>query len=98
MSEQELVDKTAELETKVNLLVESYIQARERIYYLEKENHQLQDTIKNLAEEAENFQKQQKNTNIVDNSEEKNESLEQLKKQVNAYIKLIDKCIAQLDS
>ena len=98
MEEDKLITETIKLEEKTKQLINAYIQAKEKIYFLEKENVRLLSKIKNIEEELENFQNQQKNTKLAQDTEEKNESLKELKAQINVYLKLLDSCIDNLDS
>lgn len=98
MKEKELISQINLLEGKVNQLVGAYIQSKERIYYLEKENNKLQNSVQLLEEEVEELNKLHNNMVKEEAEKQENHSLEQVKKEINSYIKLIDKCIEHLDS
>jgi len=99
MNETNLAKQTDELEEKVNILVRAYMKLRETSYFAEKENKILKEKNAALQEELKKLKNHQKNSKIVVDSEGKEgiESVEQVKKQINSYVKMLDKCIAHLD-
>jgi len=98
MNDLNLITQTDELEKKVNLLIRAYINIREKFYYLQKDNKKLKEKNIALEEELKKLINQQKNSKIVSGSEEGKESVEQIRKQINSYVKMLDECIDQLDN
>jgi chromosome segregation ATPase len=84
------------LERKILVLLNEHKSLKEEINSLKTENQDLKDSIKAREEQLSNFKNQIKISKIVDNLNPEDESVSELKRKVDDYIREIDKCIAYL--
>jgi chromosome segregation ATPase len=84
------------LERKILVLLNEHKSLKEEINSLKTENQDLKDSIKGREEQLSNFKNQIKISKIVDNLNPEDESVSELKRKVDDYIREIDKCIAYL--
>ncbi len=96
MNSEYLSEQADDLERKIKVLVNKYIQLKESAYFLEKENNALKEYTAALVEENKKLKIPQKNGKIVDDNVEEKETVVALKEQVSSYIVLIDECIDRL--
>ena len=96
MNSEYLSEQADDLERKIKVLVNKYIQLKESAYFLEKENNALKEYTAALVEENKKLKIPQENDIIVDDNVEEKETVVALKEQVSSYIVLIDECIDRL--
>jgi hypothetical protein len=84
------------LERKLLILVNEHKNLKEELRTLKTENQELKSAIKSRDEQIFSFHNQLKITKIVDNLHPEDESVSELKRKVDDYIREIDKCIAHL--
>jgi len=96
MHSEYLSEQADDLERKIKVLVNKYIELKESSYFLEKENNSLKEYAAALVEENKKLKIPQKNGKIVEDSVEEKETVIELKKQVSSYIVMIDECIDRL--
>lgn len=84
------------LERKLVVLINEHKKLKDQITALEGENSQLRQSLHTRDEQLDNFKNQIKITKIVDYISPEDESVSELKKKVDDYIREIDKCIAHL--
>jgi predicted RNase H-like nuclease (RuvC/YqgF family) len=96
MDQDLLKTNLAGLERKILVLVSEHTKLKEQIEKLEAENRDLKGAVKARDEQIIGFHNQLKITKIVDNLNPEDESVLELKKKVDEYIREIDKCIAHL--
>jgi chromosome segregation ATPase len=96
MDQEQLKSNLNGLERKLLILVNEHKGLKEELKALKTQNHELKSAIKTRDEQISSFHNQLKITKIVDNLHPEDESVSELKKKVDDYIREIDKCIAHL--
>ena len=96
MQQEKLITELISLERKLNLLLTEFKSNEQSRLQLENENTELKTLVKQRDQQLDDFQNKIKISSIVDNVAVDNDQATELKKQLNSYIKNIDKCIAQL--
>ena len=96
MQQEKLISELISLERKLNLLLTEFKSNKEAHLQLENENSELKSLVKLKDQQLNDFQNKIKISSIVNNVAADNDQATELKKQLNSYIKNIDKCIAQL--
>lgn len=84
------------LERKVELLVSQQNSLKNELKQLREENSTLRSVIQEKDGQINHFQKTLKLSKIVDNAVAEQTDTTELKRTINEYIRMIDKCIAQL--
>jgi hypothetical protein len=69
---------------------------KDEIRTIKLENHELRTDLRKRDEQLSNFKNQIKITKIVDYINPEDESISELKRKVDEYIREIDKCIAHV--
>ena len=69
---------------------------KDEIRTIKLENHELRTDLRKRDEQMSNFKNQIKITKIVDYINPEDESISELKRKVEEYIREIDKCIAHV--
>jgi chromosome segregation ATPase len=96
MDQEQLKSNLNGLERKLLILVNEHKGLKDELKALKAENQDLKQAIKSRDEQISGFHNQLKITKIVDNLHPEDESVSELKKKVDDYIREIDKCIAHL--
>lgn len=84
------------LERKLQVLISEHKGLKEELKSLKIENQELKSAVKVRDEQLSNFKNQIKITKIVDYINPEDESISELKRKVDEYIREIDKCIAHV--
>ena len=84
------------LERKLIVLLNEHKNLKQEVNGLKTENSELRQLIKQRDDQLGGFKNQIKITKIVDYISPEDESVSELKKKVDDYIREIDKCIAHL--
>jgi len=84
------------LERKIQLLLNDHKSLKDEIRTIKLENHELRTDLRKRDEQLMNFKNQIKITKIVDYINPEDESISELKRKVEEYIREIDKCIAHV--
>ena len=84
------------LERKIMLLLSDQKSLKDEIRTIKLENHELRTDLRKRDEQLANFKNQIKITKIVDYINPEDESISELKRKVDEYIREIDKCIAHV--
>lgn len=82
------------LERKVSLLIQSYKTIKQELEAAESKVAELREAIKKRDEQLDNFKNQIKITKIVGQINTESESVSELKRKVDEFIREIDNCIA----
>jgi len=84
------------LERKIMMLLNDQKSLKDEIRTIKLENHELRTDLRKRDEQMANFKNQIKITKIVDYINPEDESISELKRKVDEYIREIDKCIAHV--
>jgi len=84
------------LERKIMMLLNDQKALKDEIRTIKLENHELRTDLRKRDEQMANFKNQIKITKIVDYINPEDESISELKRKVDEYIREIDKCIAHV--
>ena len=84
------------LERKIMMLLNDHKTLKDEIRTIKLENHELRTDLRKRDEQLSNFKNQIKITKIVDYINPEDESISELKRKVDEYIREIDKCIAHV--
>jgi len=84
------------LERKIMMLLNDQKTLKDEIRTIKLENHELRTDLRKRDEQLANFKNQIKITKIVDYINPEDESISELKRKVDEYIREIDKCIAHV--
>ncbi|HEX9651949.1 MAG TPA: hypothetical protein VGA21_15415 [Cyclobacteriaceae bacterium] len=96
MSQERLQNQLFSLERKVRLLVGEYKKLKEEIIQVKGENDTLGRTILKKEQQIGDFQNKINISKIVDSIAVDDVKAAELKKNIDLYIKEIDKCISHL--
>ena len=78
------------------MLLNDHKSLKDEIRTIKLENHELRTDLRKRDEQLSNFKNQIKITKIVDYINPEDESISELKRKVDEYIREIDKCIAHV--
>jgi len=84
------------LERKIMMMLNDHKLLKDEIRTVKLENHELRTDLRKRDEQMANFRNQIKITKIVDYINPEDESISELKRKVEEYIREIDKCIAHV--
>ena len=84
------------LERKIMMLISDNKTLKDEMRTIKLENHELRTDLRKRDEQLDGFKNQIKITKIVDNINPGDESISELKRKVDEYIREIDKCIAHV--
>ncbi|MCZ8356216.1 MAG: hypothetical protein O9340_15860 [Cyclobacteriaceae bacterium] len=96
MNQETLKTNLNALERKLQILVGEHKNLKEQIGMLKQENADLKTALKGRDEQLSNFKNQVKISKIVNNLNPEESNSSELKKQVEEYIREVDKCLAYL--
>lgn len=96
MSQEKLKNELFSLERKVRVLVGEYKKLKTEIIHVKEENNSLSGLLKEKDEQIRGFQNRINISKIVDSIAVDDVKAADLKKNIDNYIKEIDKCIAHL--
>lgn len=82
------------LERKVSLLIQSHKTIKQELEAADSKVAELREAIKKRDEQLDNFKNQIKITKIVGQINTESESVSELKRKVDEFIREIDNCIA----
>ena len=96
MDQEALKTNLNGLERKILMLLNDHKSLKDEIRTIKLENHELRTDLRKRDEQLSNFKNQIKITKIVDYINPEDESISELKRKVEEYIREIDKCIAHV--
>jgi len=96
MDQESLKTNLNGLERKIMMLLNDQKSLKDEIRTIKLENHELRTDLRKRDEQLTNFKNQIKITKIVDYINPEDESISELKRKVDEYIREIDKCIAHV--
>jgi chromosome segregation ATPase len=96
MDQEALKTNLNGLERKIMMLLNDHKALKDEIRTIKLENHELRTDLRKRDEQLSNFKNQIKITKIVDYINPEDESISELKRKVEEYIREIDKCIAHV--
>lgn len=96
MDQEALKTNLNGLERKIMMLLNDHKLLKDEIRTIKLENHELRTDLRKRDEQLSNFKNQIKITKIVDYINPEDESISELKRKVDEYIREIDKCIAHV--
>jgi chromosome segregation ATPase len=96
MDQESLKTNLNGLERKIMMLLNDQKSLKDEIRTIKLENHELRTDLRKRDEQLSNFKNQIKITKIVDYINPEDESISELKRKVDEYIREIDKCIAHV--
>jgi len=96
MDQESLKANLSGLERKIMMLLNDKKSLKDEIRTIKLENHELRTDLRKRDEQLANFKNQIKITKIVDYINPEDESISELKRKVDEYIREIDKCIAHV--
>jgi len=96
MDQEALKTNLSGLERKIMMLLNDQKALKDEIRTIKLENHELRTDLRKRDEQMSNFKNQIKITKIVDYINPEDESISELKRKVDEYIREIDKCIAHV--
>jgi len=96
MDQEALKTNLNGLERKIMMLLNDQKSLKDEIRTIKLENHELRTDLRKRDEQLSNFKNQIKITKIVDYINPEDESISELKRKVDEYIREIDKCIAHV--
>jgi chromosome segregation ATPase len=96
MDQEALKSNLNGLERKLMMLLNDHKALKDEIRTIKLENHELRTDLRKRDEQLANFKNQIKITKIVDYINPEDESISELKRKVDEYIREIDKCIAHV--
>ncbi len=96
MDQEALKANLSGLERKIMMMLNDHKSLKDEIRTVKLENHELRTDLRKRDEQMANFKNQIKITKIVDYINPEDESISELKRKVEEYIREIDKCIAHV--
>ena len=96
MDQEALKTNLNGLERKIMMVLNDHKMLKDEIRTIKLENHELRTDLRKRDEQLTNFKNQIKITKIVDYINPEDESISELKRKVEEYIREIDKCIAHV--
>jgi len=96
MDQEALKNNLAGLERKIMMLLNDFKMLKDEMRTIKLENHELRTDLRKREEQLSNFKNQVKITKIADYISPEDESILELRKKVDDYIREIDKCIAHV--
>ena len=96
MDQEALKTNLNGLERKIMMMLNDHKLLKDEIRTIKLENHELRTDLRKRDEQMANFKNQIKITKIVDYINPEDESISELKRKVEEYIREIDKCIAHV--
>ena len=96
MDQESLKTNLNGLERKIMMMLNDQKSLKDEIRTIKLENHELRTDLRKRDEQLANFKNQIKITKIVDYINPEDESISELKRKVDEYIREIDKCIAHV--
>lgn len=96
MDQEALKTNLTGLERKILVLLNEHKATKDEVKRLKLENYELKTDLSRRDDQLHNFKNQIKITKIVDHINPEDESVSELKRKVDEYIREIDKCIAHL--
>ncbi|GHN00629.1 hypothetical protein WSM22_21180 [Cytophagales bacterium WSM2-2] len=96
MDQEALKNTLSGLERKIMMLLGDHKMLKDEIRTIKLENHELRTDLRKRDEQLANFRNQVKITKIADYISPEDESISELRKKVDDYIREIDKCIAHV--
>jgi hypothetical protein len=96
MDQETLKTNLNGLERKIMILLNEHKSLKDEVRTVKLENHELRTDLRKRDEQLSNFKNQIKITKIVDYINPEDESISELKRKVEEYIREIDKCIAHV--
>lgn len=96
MDQEALKNTLAGLERKITILLSDHKMLKDEMRSIKLENHELRTDLRKREEQLSNFKNQVKITKIADYISPEDESISELRKKVDDYIREIDKCIAHV--
>lgn len=96
MDQEALKTNLNGLERKIMMMLNDQKSLKDEIRTIKLENHELRTDLRKRDEQLTNFKNQVKITKIVDYINPEDESISELKRKVDEYIREIDKCIAHV--
>ncbi|MBS1682139.1 MAG: hypothetical protein JST48_10525 [Bacteroidetes bacterium] len=96
MDQEALKTSLNGLERKIMMLISDNKTLKDEMRTIKLENHELRTDLRKREEQLDHFKNQIKITKIVDNINPGDESISELKRKVEEYIREIDKCIAHV--
>jgi chromosome segregation ATPase len=96
MDQEALKTNLNGLERKIMMMLNDHKSLKDEIRTIKLENHELRTDLRKRDEQMANFKNQIKITKIVDYINPEDESISELKRKVEEYIREIDKCIAHV--
>ena len=96
MDQESLKNNLNGLERKIMMLLNDQKSLKDEIRTIKLENHELRTDLRKRDEQMSSFKNQIKITKIVDYINPEDESISELKRKVDEYIREIDKCIAHV--
>ena len=96
MDQEALKTTLAGLERKIMMLLSDHKMLKDEMRTIKLENHELRTDLRKREEQLSNFKNQVKITKIADYISPEDESISELRKKVDDYIREIDKCIAHV--
>jgi len=96
MDQEALKNNLTMLERKIVMLLSEHKMLKDEIRTVKLENHELRTDLRKRDEQWNNFQNQAKITKIANYINPEDESVSELKRKVDEYIREIDKCIAHV--
>jgi hypothetical protein len=94
--QDEITHKVNNLEKQLDKLLTLFVSAKKLLQKQQEENLLLKNIIEKQNQQLNNFQNQDKISNIVNSLELGSESPEELKQQIETYIHKLDNCINYL--
>ncbi|WP_232325835.1 med21 domain-containing protein [Spirosoma montaniterrae] len=109
VSEHQIIALVEQLEHKIELLKDTHEEAKQRITALEEENAKLRNELKEQQTKARELRKKQDNSEknapksedfgkLVQNNLSSTDTNAELKRQLDEYIRELERCIAHLSS
>ena len=96
MNKEKLTSSITLLERKVKLLLGAYKELKEEVTSLEAKNQELKSILDNKDVQLNDFQNKIKISKIVGNIGSGEYDSPEIKKQIDGYIKELDRCIVRL--
>ena len=96
MNKDKLTSSITLLERKVKLLLGEYKALNEEVATLKTENQELKNVLDNKDVQLDDFQNKIKISKIVGNIGSGENDSSEIKKQIDGYIKELDRCIVHL--
>lgn len=98
MNKRQIIARLSDIESRIKFLIQEYNLKQNQLQEYIDENSRLKQENEQLKEEIKSFHNQDKISKIATSvTFQGNESNEELKKQLDEYIKEIERCIAHLN-